>query len=157
MDWLIDLGYWGLLFGTFLAGTIFPLSSDILMVSMLLAGGNVWLCLVMAAVGNGTGALTSYALGWLGKWEWLEKWFKIKHETLEKQKANVNKYGVWGAFFSWAPVVGQVFMVALGFYKVKPAMTILLTYAGCFFRFLVWALLYIHYGDAFTDWVMSLV
>jgi hypothetical protein len=46
-------------------------------------------------------------------------------------------------------------MIALGFYKVKPRTTVLLTYTGCFVRFLVWTLLYIHYGDAFTDWLTA--
>lgn len=157
MDWFLDLGYWGLLIGTFLSGTILTFSSDILLIGILLAGGDPWICLVAATIGNGTGALTSYLLGRLAKWEWLEKWFKIKPETLEKQKAKVDKYGVWGALFSWLPVVGQVFMVALGFYKVKPKTTVLLTYAGCLFRFLVWVLLYIHFGQAFIDFVMGMM
>lgn len=156
MDWLLDLGYGGLFLGTFLAGTILTFSSDVMLVGILVAGGDPWICLAMATLGNGTGALTSYALGWLGKWEWIERWFKVKPETLEKQKAKVDRYGVWGALFSWAPVVGQVFMIALGFYKVKPKTTVLLTYAGCFCRFLVWVILYINYGETFVGWVMGL-
>lgn len=153
MDWLLDLGYGGLLLGTFLAGTVLTFSSDILLIGLLAAGGNPWICLAMATLGNGTGALTSYLLGWMGKWEWIERWFRVKPETLEKQKANVDRYGVWGAFFSWAPVVGQVFMIGLGFYKVKPKTTALLVYAGCFCRFLAWVLLYLRFGQAFIDWV----
>lgn len=155
MDWLLDLGYWGLFLGTFLAGTVLTFSSDVMLVGILVAGGDPWLCLLAATLGNGTGALTSYLIGWLGKWEWLEKWFKVKPETLEKQKTKVDKYGVWGALFSWAPVVGQVFMIALGFYRVKPKTTVLLTYAGCFCRFLVWTLLYIHYGETFVNWIIG--
>jgi len=37
MDWLLNLGYLGLFLGTFLAGTVLPLSSDILLVGMLAA------------------------------------------------------------------------------------------------------------------------
>jgi membrane protein YqaA with SNARE-associated domain len=155
MDWLLDLGYGGLLIGTFLAGTVLTFSSDILLVGILVAGGNPWICLALATLGNGTGALTSYLLGWLGRWKWLEKWFKVKPETLEQQRARVHRYGVWGALLSWTPVVGQLFMIALGFYKVKPQMTVLLTYAGCFCRFLMWTLLYIHYGDSFTNWLIN--
>lgn len=151
MDWLLNLGYWGLFLGTFLAGTIFTFSSDILLVGVLLAGGNPWICLVVATAGNGTGALTNYLLGWFGKWEWIEKWFKVKPETLENQKATIDRYGVWLALLSWAPIVGEVFMIGLGFYKVKPKTTIILVYAGCFIRFLVWVLLYIHYGQDFVS------
>ena len=155
MEWLLDLGYGGLFLGTFLAGTIISFSSDILLIGILMAGGNPWICLAMATLGNGSGAMTSYILGWLGKWEWIEKWLKVKPETLQKQKSRIDRYGVWGALISWAPVVGQVFMIALGFYKVKPKTTTLLTYAGCLCRFLVWVLLYIHFGDSFTDWILN--
>lgn len=142
MDWLLNLGYFGLFLGTFLAGTVIPLSSDLLMVGMLAVGANPWICLIVATVGNAAGAMTSYVLGWFAKWEWLEKWFKVKEETLEKQKVRIDKYGVWLAFFSWTPVVGLISMVALGFYKVRPKLTALLTLAGCFVRFLFWVLLH---------------
>ncbi len=154
MDWLLDLGYFGLLLGTFLAGTILTFSSDVMLIGVLVAGGDPWICLALATIGNGSGALTSYLLGRFAKWEWLEKWFRIRPETLGKQKSAVDKYGVWGAFFSWIPVIGQVFMVALGFYKVKPKTSVLLTYAGCFCRFLVWVLLYVNYGQTFIDWLI---
>lgn len=152
-DWLLDLGYWGLLLGTFIAGTVLTLSSDVLLVAILLAGGDPWICLAAATAGNGTGALLSYLLAWFARWEWIERWFRVREATLERQKAVVVKYGVWCAFFSWLPVVGQLFMLALGFYKVRPVVTTLLTYTGCFCRFLVWVLLYINYGDDFVAWI----
>ena len=76
MDWLIDLGYVGLFIGPFVAGTVLPLSSDVLLVGLLAAGGDPIACLVVATLGNWLGAMTSYVLGWYAKWEWLEKYFK---------------------------------------------------------------------------------
>jgi membrane protein YqaA with SNARE-associated domain len=151
--WLTELGYWGLLLGTFIAGTIVSLSSDVLLVAILLAGGDPWVCLIVATVGNGTGAMTSYTLGWFARWEWIERWFKVKEQTLERQKAVIRKWGVWCALFSWLPAIGQVFMIGLGFYKVRPPVTIVLTYTGCLARFFVWVLLYIHFGDEFITWL----
>ena len=46
MDSLIDLGYWGLFIGSFLASTLIPMSADVLLVGILALGGNVWACLV---------------------------------------------------------------------------------------------------------------
>ncbi|MDR2912261.1 MAG: DedA family protein [Alistipes sp.] len=152
-EWLLDLGYWGLVLGTFIAGTIVSLSSDVLLLAVLLAGGDPWLCLAAATVGNGSGAMISYLMGWFAKWEWLEKWFRIKEETLERQRDKVRRWGVWCALFSWVPVVGQVFMITLGFYKVRPLIVTLLTYVGCLFRFLTWVLLYIRFGDVFVEWI----
>ena len=55
MDWLLNLGYLGLFLGTFLAGTVLPLSSDILLVGMLAAKAAPLICLPVAAVGNWLG------------------------------------------------------------------------------------------------------
>ena len=74
MEWLLDLGYLGLFLGTFLAGTVLPLSSDVLLIGMLAAKADPAVCLVVAAVGNWLGAMTSYWLGWYARWEWLLFW-----------------------------------------------------------------------------------
>lgn len=153
MEWLIDLGYVGLFLGTFAAGTILTFSSDVVLLAVLMAGGNPWICLACATLGNGSGALVSYALAWFAKWEWIEKGLRVKRETLEKQKTRVMKWGVWCAFFSWIPFAGQVFMITLGLYKVRPVAVGAVTYLGCFFRFLAWVLLYIHFGDSFVEWL----
>lgn len=39
MDSLIDLGYWGLFIGSFLASTIVPFSADLLLIGVLALGG----------------------------------------------------------------------------------------------------------------------
>ena len=141
MDWLLNLGYLGLFLGTFLAGTVLPLSSDILLVGMLAAKADPLICLPVAADGNWLGAMTSYWLGWYAKWEWLENWFRIKPDTLRRQQERVDKYGVWLAMVFWAPFIGMVCMIALGVYKVRPRTTALLALAGSFLRFSFWILL----------------
>lgn len=141
MEWLIDLGYFGLFIGTFLAGTILPLSSDVLLVALLAAGGNPWLCLLFATLGNGSGTVVNYVMGWLAKWEWLEKYCKVKEETLTKQKKNIEKYGMWLAFFSWLPIIGAVAVIALGFYRIRPILSNILVFLGCGVRFYFWIFL----------------
>ena len=100
MDTLVSLGYWGLFIGSFLASTVIPMSADVLLVGVLALGGNVWGCLAIATVGNWLGGLTSYWIGWLGRWDWIEHWFKVKREKLEQQKGHVDRYGVWLALVS---------------------------------------------------------
>ena len=41
MDSLIDLGYWGLFIGSFLASTLIPMSADVLLVAEMY--GPAWL------------------------------------------------------------------------------------------------------------------
>ena len=153
MDTLVSFGYWGLFIGSFLASTVIPMSADVLLVGVLTLGGNVWRCLAIATVGNWLGGLTSYWIGWLGRWDWIERWFKVKREKLEQQKGHVDRYGVWLALFTWLPIVGDLFAIALGFYRVRPKMSAFYMFVGRFVRFLVWVLLYIRYADRFIEWI----
>ena len=135
------LGLSGLFIGTFLAATVLPFSSDALYVAILLATKSPVACIVVGTAGNWLGGVTTYFLGRLAKWEWLEKTFKVRKETLEKQKRHIDRWGVWTALISWVPVIGDVACLALGFYKSPAAWTIVLLLVGKFARFLVWTLL----------------
>ena len=142
LDWLMDLGYWGLFLGSFLAATIIPFSADVMMVGMLVAGGSPWAVISIATAGNFLGGLTSYGIGRIGKWEWILK-FEVKPETLEKQKAKIDKYGSWAALLSWVPIIGDVIAVALGFYRAKFLPSALFMFIGKFGRFVVWYVLWL--------------
>lgn len=141
MAWLQNLGYLGLFLGTFLAATIVPFSSDALYIAILLATQNPVACLLVGTLGNWLGSVTTYWIGWIGKWEWIEKWFKVKPETMERQKAKIERYGIWLALLAWVPFIGDVIALALGFYKARPGWTMLLLLVGKFLRFLVWNLI----------------
>ena len=121
---LQNLGLWGLFIGTFLAAT-----------------GDPYGCLLVGTLGNWLGSVLTYWIGWLGRWEWLEKWFKVKPETLQKQKAKIDRYGVWLALLAWIPIVGDVLAIALGFYKVRPLWTMVLLLIGKAGRFCIWTAL----------------
>lgn len=149
MESLVDFGYIGLFIGSFLASTVIPLSADVLLIALLSLGGNVWACLFVATLGNWFGGLTSYWIGWVGKWEWMERWLNVKQEQLTRQKEKVDKYGSLLAFFTWLPIVGDLFAIALGFYKVNPKTSALYMLIGRFLRFLVWTLLYVFYAERF--------
>ena len=138
---LLDLGYLGLFVGSFLAATIVPFSADVLLIGMLVAGGAPWLVIGIATAGNFLGGLTSYGIGRIGKWEWIEK-LGVKPETLEKQKAKVDRWGAWLALLSWVPFVGDIFAVALGFYRSKFVPSAIFMLIGKAGRFVMWYLIY---------------
>lgn len=119
MDWLLELGYLGLFIGSLLAATIIPFSSEFLLSGMLIAGGDMIWVIAIASLGNWIGGMISYWMGHTGRWEWIEKWFKVKPETLERQKERIDRYGSLLAFLSWLPLVGDLFALGLGFYKVN--------------------------------------
>ena len=142
MEWLEGLGYLGLFVGTFLAATIFPFSSDALYLAILAATKDPIGCLIAGTLGNWIGSVASYWIGWIAKWEWIEKWFKVKHETLQKQKVRIDKYGAWLALLAWVPLIGDLLAIALGFYRTRPALTMVLLLVGKFVRFLAWNMIY---------------
>jgi len=141
MDWLLDLGYVGLFVGSFLASTVVPFSADVLLIGMLAAGGAPWMVIIVATVGNFLGGLTSYGIGRLGKWEWIEK-LGANPEKISRHKAKIDKYGAWVALLSWVPFIGDVLAIALGFFRVRFVPSAIFMLIGKFGRFVAWYLIY---------------
>ena len=146
MEFLEGLGLLGLFIGTFLAATILPFSSDALYLAVLAATHDTVGCLLAGTIGNWLGSVVTYWMGWVARWDWLEKWFKVRPETLERQKARIDKYGIWLALICWVPFIGDVIAIALGFYRTPPFRTMLLLLVGKFLRFLCWNWLFVASG-----------
>ncbi len=142
VDFLLQYGYLGLFVGAFLAATVIPFSSDVMLVGLLAIGGNPYLAVAVAALGNWLGGITSYWLGRLGKWDWLERTFKVKRETIEAQRGRIARYGSLAAFFTWLPFVGDLMAIALGFYRLDARKVALFMFLGKSARFVMWALLF---------------
>ena len=142
MGFLEGLGLLGLFIGTFLAATVLPFSSDALYLAILAATKDTLGCLVVGTLGNWLGSVATYWMGWIARWDWLEKWFNVRPETLQKQKEKIDKYGVWLALICWVPFIGDVIAIALGFYRTPPVRTMFLLFVGKFLRFLCWNWLY---------------
>ncbi|MFI3331974.1 MAG: YqaA family protein [Rikenellaceae bacterium] len=141
MEFLGEWGYWGLFLGSFLASTVLPFSSDALLIAALLAGGDVRLVVAYATIGNFLGGLTTYYVGYLGRWEWIEKYLRVSRQKLEGQAALIQRYGSLIAFMSWVPILGDVVTVALGFYRVNFVVSAIFMFIGRAARFVGWALL----------------
>ena len=142
LDFLAEYGLLGLFIGSFLAATVVPFSADVLLVGMLVADVNSAVALlVVATLGNWIGGITSYGIGRAGKWEWIER-LHVSRESLEKQKARIERFGAPIALLTWVPFIGDVFAVALGFYRVKflPAIFWMLIGKGA--RFVCWYLIF---------------
>jgi membrane protein YqaA with SNARE-associated domain len=142
LDFLAEYGLLGLFIGSFLAATVVPFSADVLLVGMLVADVNSAVALlVVATLGNWIGGITSYGIGRAGKWEWIER-LHVSRESLEKQKTRIERFGAPIALLTWVPFIGDVFAVALGFYRVKflPAIFWMLVGKGA--RFVCWYLIF---------------
>lgn len=134
---LESLGLLGLFIGSFLASTILPFSSEALLLGCVALGNNIWICVLLAGLGNSLGGMTSFGLGWLGKIAWIEKWFKVKKEKIDRMQKIVDKYKAIAAFFAWLPVVGDVIAITLGWLKISPFKSCLYMTIGRFTRFAI--------------------
>ena len=141
MEWLEGLGLLGLFIGTFLAATIFPFSSDALYLAILAATANPVGCLLVGTLGNWLGSVLTFWIGWIGKWEWIER-LHVSRESLEKQKSRIDRFGAPIALLTWVPFIGDVFAVALGFYRVKFLPSIFWMLVGKGLRFVCWYLIF---------------
>jgi membrane protein YqaA with SNARE-associated domain len=138
-EW-IELGYWGLFLAAFLAATVLPFSSDVLLGLMLSGDWDPLLLFIAATTGNFLGGLLTYWMGYLGKWEWIEKWFGVKRSKVEKQMGRLQRWGKWAALLTWVPFIGDVLAIALGFVRAPFWTTALLMLIGKGGRFalIIW-------------------
>lgn len=153
VEFLSKYGYYGLFIGSFFSALFIPMGADILFVGMLAAKMNPWLCLLIATSGSWGGGLVIYYIGYTGKKEKIEKRFKLKKGQLEKQKTKIDKYGSLLALLVWIPVVGDISNIALGFYRTKPKLTLVLMFFGRMSRFLLWIILYFLYSTRFVKFI----
>ncbi len=133
---LEQLGLFGLFLSCMLSATVVPFASEALLAGALLMGYGKWAVTLVATLGNTTGGMISYLMGWLCKWEWLEKYFRVKREKLERMRDRVAKYGAWAALLTWLPFVGDLIAIAMGLMRVNPWWTLLLMFIGKLARYL---------------------
>lgn len=139
---MIDWGYLGLFISSLLAGSIVPFSSEIVMLALVKVGLSPAICVVAATLGNTLGGMTCYYMGRLGRVDWIEKYFKVKHEKIEKMQRFLQGKGALMAFFAFLPFVGEAIAIALGFMRSNLVLTTTSMFVGKLIRYMamLWAL-----------------
>lgn len=138
MDFLIEYGYIGVFIASFLAATILPFSSEVVLTGVLLAGSSYWPCMVAATLGNFLGGMSCYWLGMLGKVEWIEKYLKLDAKKLQKVQDWIAGKGSWMGFFVFLPGIGDFIAVALGFLRANVWIVAISMFLGKAIRYWVW-------------------
>jgi len=105
---------------SFLAATILPLSSE-LMLAGLIATSNYdsLLLLTVASFGNVLGSVFNWALGFYSRNLTTKKWFPFKDEQIERSSKWFNKFGRWSLLFAWVPIIGDPLTLVAGLLRVK--------------------------------------
>ena len=137
ITFLIDWGYWGMFLSAVLAGSVIPFSSEAVLAALVhpSTGLNPFICLLAASLGNIIGSSTCFALGRMGKMDWLERYFRMKPEKIKKmQEYLVNKSALM-AFFAFLPLIGTLIVVALGFMRSKFSIVLISMSIGKIIRY----------------------
>lgn len=133
---LMDLGYFGLFLMSFLAATIIPISSEVMLATMLQANFNSAILLTVAASGNILGGMSSYGLGYIGNWTLIEKYLRTKKTKVLSYQSKIERYGALIAFLTWLPFVGDILAIGLGFFRVSIFKTVVYMSIGKTLRYL---------------------
>lgn len=135
MEYLADLGYTGIFIAAFLAATILPLSSELVLIALLLSGLSPALLIIIATSGNVLGSLTNYALGfWAGSHN---KFFNITNEQLARAQHQFKKYGIISLCFAWVPIIGDPLTLVAGILRISLLWFLVLVTIGKLLRYIL--------------------
>ena len=135
-------GYWGLLVAAFIAGSVFPFSSEAVLTALQLAGLDPVRLFVAATVGNTAGSMFNYWIGTFGRLEWIEHYLHVKREKIERTQQWLQGRGAWMGFFCFLPILGSALSVTLGYMRANPYLSFLSIFLGKALRYaiLIWAI-----------------
>ena len=107
--------YLGLFTASFLAATVLPFQSEVLLFGMLLAEHYQWLALVLvASFGNILGSVVNWGLGRsLAHFE-DRPWFPVKREKMARVERWYHQYGKWTLLLAWLPFIGDPLTIMAG-------------------------------------------
>ena len=109
------MAYLGLFAAAFVAATLLPAQSELLLGGMIASGDySVPLLILVATAGNILGSTANWVLGRYFYHLRERRWFPIKKARLEKAERWYHKYGRWSLLLSWAPFVGDPITLVAG-------------------------------------------
>lgn len=126
-----------LLFGSaFLAATILPFYSEVVLFALLRDGGDPVLLVSVATLGNTLGAVVNWLLGWYLLHFQDRRWFYFKPAQIASAQRWFQRYGFWSLLFAWMPVGGDALTLIAGVMKVRLWLFLLLVGTGKALRYI---------------------
>ena len=117
---IILISYFQLFIISFLAATILPLSSELVLSTMLLTDSfDKYLLLIVASFGNILGSSVNWYLGKKILIFKDKKWFPANERQIAKGEIYFKKYGIWSLLLAWVPIIGDPLTIVAGILRVK--------------------------------------
>ena len=130
------LSYLLLFSSSFLAATILPFYSEVVLFALIRQGEPALMLIVIASVGNTLGAVVNWYLGRFLLHYQDRRWFYFKRDQVEKMQYWFQRYGVWSLLFAWLPLGGDALTFIAGTMKVRIGMFLLLVGVGKSLRYI---------------------
>lgn len=141
MDFIIPIlesyGYWGMLIAAFIAGSVFPWSSEAIMLALLAAGLEPMGLVIYGTIGNVLGSMFNYWVGHFGRIDWIEKYLHVKKKSLDKAERFMRGHGAWIGFFAFLPIIGSAITILLGLMRANVIITTISIAIGKFLRYAI--------------------
>lgn len=112
----------------FIASTLFPMGSELVLLGLINQGHNAFLLWLVATSGNTLGSCVNYALGY-----WASDYIEHKYnesKSWHKAQAFYNHYGLWSLLFSWLPIIGDPITLIAGLAQTRFRVFFLLVALG---------------------------
>jgi len=117
---VLEVIYLSLFTISFLAATILPLSSELILAGLIATSNyDNLLLLIVASFANVLGSVVNWALGFYSRNLTIKKWFPFEGKQIEKSSQWFSKFGKWSLLFAWVPIIGDPLTLVAGLLKVK--------------------------------------
>jgi membrane protein YqaA with SNARE-associated domain len=137
IEFLTGYGYLGMLLASFLAGSVFPFSSEVVMTALMATGLDPLKLAVYGTVGNVLGSVLNYGVGRLGKVEWFERYLHVKPRDMQRAERFMAGRGAWMGFFAFLPIIGSAITILLGLVRANVVITFVAITLGKVFRYII--------------------
>ena len=116
---------------SFLAATLIPMSSEVVLASLVSATNqDIFVLWLLATAGNTLGGVVNWALGiYCLRWQ-ERKWFPFKADQLDRAEKWFSRYGTWTLLLAWLPIVGDPLTFAAGVLRVRLYVFVVFVAAG---------------------------
>lgn len=130
-------GLWGLFLACFLAATVLPFSSELILGAMAMGPWSSLALWSVASGGNWLGGMSSYAIGRLGDPQMIARWLRTDPAKAARFRSYAERHGHWAALLTWLPIIGDLLAIALGLAKARPLPVSILMLIGKAARYAV--------------------
>lgn len=134
------LSYISLFISSFLAASLFPASSEVLLLALLQQGYLPWLLFIVATLGNTLGSCFNWYLGSKLEHYKHQRWFPVAPAALARAQQHFQRFGSWSLLFAWLPIIGDPLTLIAGVLKVRFRLFLVLVCSGKALRYavLIW-------------------